>query len=172
MLYAYNGGITLGGIVSAFGDDLAFILDGFGRNKGLTAKLIDSSNNGDIFGKASQYVRSGGVLGTALGTELTAGTDNATSNNANKKFASNATGAGDRVGNSILSNGLNFGDIYTMTNIRAVYTNVDERLGIYSSAGGVIAYGLCKMTRMLNHGKVSSNDVAGGIVGSTYIFWY
>src|SRR5690606_39397687 len=44
----------------------------------------------------------------------------------------------------------------------------EERIGIYASAGGVIGYGLCEMKRMINHGRVSSTDVAGGIVGATY----
>lgn len=171
MVYAFDGGIVLGGVVAAFGDNSAAILSGHGQNTGIIAKLIDSSNNGDVYAKAPQFARAGGVLGIALGTEVTAGTDAATSSTGVvKKFATNTTGAGDPVANSILSNGLNFGNIYAFTNLRGEYTGVDQRLGIYSAAGGVIAYGLCKMTRMLNHGKISSNDVAGGIIGATYIF--
>lgn len=171
MVFGYNAGFVLGGVVAAFGDDAAAILSGHGQNTGMIAKLIDSANNGDVYGKAPQYVRAGGVLGIALGTEVTAGSDNATStNNVIRKFATNATGANDRVANSILSNGLNFGNIYVFTGTRANYTTTDQRLGIYGSAGGVIAYGLCKMTRMLNHGKITSNDIGGGIIGATYIF--
>lgn len=171
MVYAFDGGLVLGGVVAAFGDNAASILSGHGQNTGMIAKLIDSSNNGDVYAKAPQFARAGGVLGIALGTEVTAGTDTATSNTGViKKFATNTTGAGDPVANSILSNGLNFGNIYAFTNLRGEYTGIDQRLGIYSAAGGVIAYGLCKMTRMLNHGKISSNDVAGGIIGATYIF--
>lgn len=171
MVYAYNAGFVLGGVVAAFGDDAANILSGHGQNTGMIAKLIDSANNGDVYGKAPEYVRSGGVLGIGLGTEVTAGSDNATSTNGViRKFATNTTGPDDPVANSILSNGLNFGDIYAFTGVRAAYTTTNERLGIYGSAGGVIAYGLCKMTRMLNHGKIASNDVAGGIIGATYIF--
>lgn len=171
MVYAYNAGFVLGGVVAAFGDDAAAILSGHGQNNGMIAKLIDSANNGDVYGKAPEYVRSGGVLGIALGTEVTAGSDNASSTNGViRKFATNTTGPDDPVALSILSNGLNFGDIYAFTGVRANYSITNERLGIYGSAGGVIAYGLCKMTRMLNHGKISSNDVGGGIIGATYIF--
>lgn len=39
------------------------------------------------------------------------------------------------------------------------------RTGINASAGGVIAYGLTEMIRMINHGTISSTDVARGIIG-------
>ena len=170
MLYGFTGGLTLGGIVSAFGDDAALILTGHGKDKEIKAIVKDSANKGDVFGKATYYVRSGGVLAVALGTEITAGTDQANSSTQIRKFATNSTGANDRVANSELSNGLNFGNIYAVTDAKSVYASVSERKGIYGAAGGVIAYGLCKMVRMLNHCKVASTDVAGGIIGATYIF--
>jgi hypothetical protein len=45
-----------------------------------------------------------------------------------------------------------------------------ERPGINASAGGVIGYGLSEMRRMINHGEVISTDVAGGVVGATFVF--
>lgn len=45
-----------------------------------------------------------------------------------------------------------------------------ERPGINAAAGGVIGYGLSIMRRMMNHGQVSSTDVAGGVVGATVVF--
>ncbi len=45
----------------------------------------------------------------------------------------------------------------------------NDRPGIYAAAGGVIGYGLCKMRRMINHGTISGTEVAGGIVGATYV---
>ena len=45
-----------------------------------------------------------------------------------------------------------------------------ERPGINAAAGGVIGYGLSVMRRMMNHGQVSSTDVAGGVVGATVVF--
>lgn len=57
---------------------------------------------------------------------------------------------------------------YSVTKSHSTTVGTYQRIGIYSAAGGVIGYGLCVMRRMLNHGNVSSTDVAGGIVGATY----
>lgn len=56
------------------------------------------------------------------------------------------------------------------SNVR-VYMRVstEERPGINASAGGIIGYGLSIMRRMMNHGQVSSTDVAGGIAGATVV---
>ena len=53
-----------------------------------------------------------------------------------------------------------------------VYTrsSTQERPGINAAAGGVIGYGLSVMRRMVNHGQISSTDVAGGVVGATVVF--
>jgi hypothetical protein len=48
-------------------------------------------------------------------------------------------------------------------------TSSEERPGINASAGGVIGYGLSVMRRMMNHGQISSTDVAGGVVGATVV---
>ncbi|MBU1093098.1 MAG: hypothetical protein KKH01_01405 [Firmicutes bacterium] len=52
-----------------------------------------------------------------------------------------------------------------------IYTRsgTQERPGINASAGGVIGYGLSVMRRMINHGQISSTDVAGGVVGATVV---
>ncbi|PKK94365.1 MAG: hypothetical protein CVV60_06795, partial [Tenericutes bacterium HGW-Tenericutes-5] len=52
-----------------------------------------------------------------------------------------------------------------------IYTRsgTEERPGINASAGGVIGYGLSVMRRMMNHGQISSTDVAGGVVGATVV---
>ncbi|MDX9691385.1 MAG: hypothetical protein RBT45_02955, partial [Acholeplasmataceae bacterium] len=47
--------------------------------------------------------------------------------------------------------------------------STEERPGINASAGGIIGYGLSIMRRMMNHGQVSSTDVAGGIAGATVV---
>ena len=47
--------------------------------------------------------------------------------------------------------------------------STNERPGINASSGGVIGYGLSVMRRMLNHGEISSTDVAGGIAGATFV---
>ncbi|MDD3958343.1 MAG: hypothetical protein PHO96_05590, partial [Candidatus Izemoplasmatales bacterium] len=45
----------------------------------------------------------------------------------------------------------------------------NDRPGVYAAAGGVVGYGLSVMKNMLNHGTISGTDVAGGIVGATYV---
>jgi len=59
----------------------------------------------------------------------------------------------------------------TSGSVRAyVADSTEERPGINASAGGVIGYGLSVMRRMVNHGQISSTDVAGGVVGATVVF--
>ncbi len=173
LVYSYTGGIVLGGISALMADTNANILTDYGKGASITAEVLDTSNNGDIYAKANAYVRVGGIIGVALGLEITAGTDNATSSNAVKRFSSNVTGSQDPVSGSLVSNGLNFGNITAITNTIHTYstgsTGLAQRPGIFASAGGVVGYGLFRMKRMLNHGVVSSTDVAGGIVGGTYI---
>ena len=180
----YTGGLVLGGIVGALGDISGTELTGYKTYTGQApvAQVLDTANNGDVFGKAMEYVRSGGILGIALGVELASGTyeNRSTGTITAGPFTTAVIGSGDPVGQSLLSNGLNYGNIYAVTaNVGNYGTtfgtgsgNTDAnaiRPGINAVAGGVIAYGLTRMVRMLNHGVVSSTDVAGGIVGSTYI---
>ncbi len=184
LVFAYNGGLALGGVVSAMADTSATILAGYSDEVVEPAQIVDSSNNGNISGKANQYVRSGGILAVALGVELTAGTASIdSSNNGQKKFSWCTVGNGDRIANCKLSNGLNFGNITAISNKignldgtrvtsgqnNGSGTSQGRRPGIFACSGGVISYGLCIMTRMLNHGVIVSTDVAGGIVGATYV---
>lgn len=176
LVEGYTGGVTAGGIS-------AVILSG-------NSRIYDTANNGDVIAVANSYSRSGGVLATALYPEILGG------------GITSGMGLTDTIEISILSNGLNFGNITAITkNIvsyssstttsdtytypyliygsgtlyRAVrfyygtqYVASQERIAIYASAGGVIGYGLCTMSNMLNHGTISSTDVAGGIVGATF----
>ena len=172
LIYAYKGGLVLGGITAVVANTQANILSGIGQNVDIKAKVADTANNGDIYGKANEYVRSGGIVGVALGLEITAGTDNAQSSDTTKKYSYNSTQLQDPIALSTLSNGLNFGNIFAISNrintSPSTMTTAD-RPGVFSSAGGVVAYGLFIMNRMLNHGIISATDVAGGIVGATYI---
>ena len=164
---SFVGGITVGGIVGA-------VVDG-------TSRIYDAVNSGDIIGIAKNYVRSGGILAVALTSEVSAG----------------GVSASSTISNSILSNCINYGNVSAITQTIATYTptpttqsipyfaagdtgsgvtvSVDTRIGtqerppIYSCAGGVIGYGLSVMRRMVNHGGVSATDVAGGIIGATYV---
>ena len=173
----YTHGVTVGGIVG-------ITLTG-------NARVYDTANNGDIIALAYRYVRSGGVIAVSLYAEALAG-----------GITSGTHGLETTVSDSILLNGMNFGNIaavsfvigaystssYTtsITTLRygtgdplggttgiAVYPNTtigsNDRPGVYAAAGGVVGYGLSVMKNMLNHGTISGTDVAGGIVGATYV---
>ena len=169
----YDSGIVAGGVSAA-------AISGDSR-------IYDTANNGDVLVTTNKYVRAGGILGDALYDELDAG------------GITSSMGLVDDIEDSVLSNGLNLGNISALSNTIASYsTNQvnksfslrfgsgssystgntiyvtttegnDERPTIYSSAGGVIGYGLSEMKRMLNHGTISATDVAGGVVGATYV---
>jgi len=175
LVSSYNSGIVAGGVA-------AMVISG-------TSRIYDSANNGNVLVATNEYVRAGGILGVALYRESTVG------------GITSGMGLTDDIENSILSNGLNFGNISAMSNtigeystssttttsrsymdiyeyasnvyvdIASVTTTVgtQDRPAIYSSAGGVIGYGLSYMQRMLNHGTISATDVAGGVVGATYV---
>jgi len=170
LVSAYTGGVVVGGIVAA-------TLTG-------DARVYDTANNGNITALSNQFSRAGGVLGVSLYAEATSGGITA------------GMGLLDTIQNSILSNGLNLGDVSAITSVIGTYTttSTSQSFGIYyssgstgatysattttgtqerpqinASAGGVIGYGLSVMRRMLNHGTISSTDVAGGIVGATYV---
>ncbi len=169
----YDSGIVAGGISAA-------AISGDSR-------IYDTANNGDVLVTTNKYVRAGGILGDALYDELDAG------------GITSSMGLVDDIQNSVLSNGLNLGNISALSNTIATYQTgtyiqyeyiyhngshssyntfkdlfettygTDDRVTIYSSAGGVIGYGLSVMQRMLNHGTISATDVAGGVVGATYV---
>ena len=169
----YTAGMVAGGIVAA-------TIGGDGR-------VYDTANNGDITVVTYRLARAGGVLGVSLYDEAEGG------------GITSGMGLVDTIEDSVLSNGLNFGNVsaitsnigtyetgsYTLYN-QALYYNgsstyndmnyygittlgTDDRPQINASAGGVIGYGLSVMQRMLNHGTISSTDTAGGIVGATYV---
>ncbi|MDD3477805.1 MAG: hypothetical protein PHP32_02930, partial [Candidatus Izemoplasmatales bacterium] len=167
---SYTAGVVAGGVVAA-------TISG-------NARVYDTGNNGDITAVSYRFARAGGVLGVSLYAEATAGGITA------------GMGLVNTIENSILSNGLNFGNIAAITYDYGTYTTssstqnfqiyygsgstggyyyeqttsgTQERPEINAAAGGVIGYGLSIMRRMLNHGTISSTDVAGGIVGATYV---
>lgn len=137
---------------------------------GKNSYIYDAVNSGEVFSMAKNYARSGGILGVALWDEAMAGKvvpDE--SNDTNRQTRRNEINA------TVLSNCINFGTIAALTSTIATYsTNTNtangQRPTIYSCAGGVIGYGLSVMKRMLNHGDVYATDVAGGVVGATYVF--
>ncbi|HRY78366.1 MAG TPA: hypothetical protein P5154_06355, partial [Candidatus Izemoplasmatales bacterium] len=170
----YNSSVTAGGIV-------AIVLSG-------TSRIYDSANNGDITILSGYYVRAGGILGVSFAREAELGSITTTLGYENTT---------NPIATSKVANGLNFGNITALCNQVGAYTaaaaNHDDaisvaggssngaslyfigpigstsRPGVYACAGGVIGYGLCVMSRMLNHGTIASTDVAGGVVGATYV---
>lgn len=163
-------GIIAGGIAAAAADG--------------NSKIFDSANSGDIIAQSRNFARAGGVLALCLYVEMAAA-------DVGKDYYA------DDIDDSILSNCINYGDVSSVTKAIATYSNhptsqtfayyyggsqnggnvtitttegTNERPGVYASAGGVIGYGLSTMRRMINHGKVSSTDVAGGIVGATFVY--
>lgn len=165
---SFRGGITAGGVAAAVGAG--------------TSRIYDSANSGEVLAVAKNYARAGGILAVCLYSEITAGS-------VPTSFLVNT------IQSSILSNCINYGKISSVTKTIVEYSTktttsratqyyadtsdgrnsvtttegTNERPGIYSSAGGVIGYGLSVMRRMVNHGDVSSTDVAGGIIGATYV---
>jgi len=174
----YRGGISAGGVSS-------MVLGG-------NSRIYDSSNKGNILVKTSRFSRAGGVLGVSLFRESIAGN------------ITQEMGLVNDIQNSILSNGLNLGNISALTStienyltgsatrnlsllvgddtfysglsldrpVPLTYSDTagsEQRIPVHASAGGVIGYGLSTMKNMLNHGTISSTDVAGGVVGATYV---
>lgn len=182
----YSAGVVAGGVA-------AMVIDN-------NSRIYDSSNSGDVSVKTHRFSRVGGILGVSLYQESIAGGLNST----HGLNTSDGT-----VELSILSNGLNLGDITAITHViekyptsaitrtttlivgtqdpnninvspsnnpyRLIPYNYSDtngsgvRLPVYASAGGVIGYGLSFMRNMLNHGTISSTDVAGGVVGATFV---
>jgi len=180
LIESYTTGVVAGGISG-------MILSG-------SSRIYDTSNNGDVLVKTHRFSRAGGVLGVSLWRESDAGgLDQVTD------------GLENNIQNSVLSNGLNFGNVSALTTViedylttpaqrnltllvgnlpdppdlgstyrEIPYSYADtagsaQRLPVYASAGGVIGYGLSVMSNMLNHGTISSTDVAGGVVGATFV---
>ncbi|MBI9009461.1 MAG: hypothetical protein JEZ05_05465 [Tenericutes bacterium] len=175
LVKTYNSGIVAGGIS-------AMVIGG-------TSRIYDSANNGNVLVTAYKYVRAGGILGVSLYRESSVG------------GITSGMGLSNDIQNSILSNGVNLGNISAISNTIGSYSTSSTTTGsyymsisenspyissltipkvtttvgsgqrpeIYSSAGGVIGYGLSYMQRMLNHGTISATDVAGGVVGATYV---
>ncbi len=173
LISSYTAGVVAGGVVAA-------VISGDSR-------IYDAGNIGNVMTMSYRFARAGGVLGVALYAEADAG------------GITEDMDLEDTIENSVLANGVNFGDIAALTNQIGSYTEdphnesfamrygsgssytsgatisistieaSNERPRINASAGGVIGYGLSVMRNMLNHGAISSTDVAGGIVGATYV---
>ncbi len=103
VITSYNSGVTVAGIAA---------MAVYGRSR-----IYDTSNKGDVIGIANKFVRSGGVLGSALSQE-----SSSAGLTANTHYSS-ATNAPHAIGLSIISNGINYGDVQAIT----------EKIGSYGS---------------------------------------
>ena len=152
------------------------------------SRVYDSANNGVVIIKAYDYARAGGVVGVslyqeavALGITPTEGLEDSIqqsvlSNGLNFGMVSAITSVIGTYSETQIEETVTLflgdgtpnqtgGLTYTETTTEGTF----ERPPVHAVAGGVIAYGLSVMRRMLNHGEISSTDVAGGIVGATYV---
>ncbi len=175
---SYHGGVIVGGIAAFVGAE--------------DSRIYDTSNSGEIIGVNKAFARAGGIVAVVLAQELIAGNI--------QGFASTITSTTDLSSSRILNginysrvialtsiisqyddstpvnpqSRLYFypnGSTYYSTFTHPTTTKASgERPGINASAGGVIGYGLSEMRRMINHGEVISTDVAGGVVGATFVF--
>ncbi len=174
---AFTHGVTAGGVTG-------ITLSG-------NARVYDTANNGDVVAIAYRYARAGGIIATSLYSEAVAG-----------GISISVFGLSDSIEQSVLLNGMNFGNISAVTFVIGSYSTSpytsyntsfrygegdaaggttgvsinpntivasNDRPGVYAAAGGVVGYGLSVMRNMLNHGTISGTDVAGGIVGATYV---
>ncbi|MGI6781490.1 MAG: hypothetical protein ACOX56_01435 [Acholeplasmataceae bacterium] len=175
---SYHGGVIVGGVAAFVGAE--------------DSRIYDTSNSGEIIGVNKAFARAGGIVAVVLAQELIAGNI--------QGFASTITSTTDLSSSRILNginysrvialtsiisqyddstpvnpqSRLYFypnGSTYYSTFTHPTTTKASgERPGINASAGGVIGYGLSEMRRMINHGEVISTDVAGGVVGATFVF--
>ncbi|MBU1143478.1 MAG: hypothetical protein KKH92_07535, partial [Firmicutes bacterium] len=171
----YRYGIVLGGIAGA-------VLSSRSR-------IYDTANKGMIIAKSKNFTRAGGILASATFIELETGNIElfytSSNNNIRDSILTNSINYGNISAITITiseysSDNVNASvsnirydstlpvDWYSTTVVRT-RESTGERPGINASAGGVIGYGLSIMRRMLNHGEISSTDVAGGIAGATFV---
>ncbi len=156
LVESYSGGIIVGGVTSTITHGLS--------------RIYDTSNKGEIIGISNKFVRSGGVLGSALLFEI-----QSTKSGINSAYYSTTNSGDNYISNAIVANGINYADVQAVTQTIIEYSTTNntataERIGVHAAAGGVIGYGLTQMKRMINHGNISSTDVAGGVVGATMAY--
>ena len=171
----YESGVIVGGIAASIASQ--------------HSRVYDTSNGGDIIGVSMRFVRSGGIVAQSLPAELKAGLvykesdtnilGSIISNGINYSSVLAITSQISQYDrSSITPIGVSHRNLYVGgTNTGRTLSDLlypttvatSERPGIHSSAGGVIGYGLSEMRRMINHGRIVATDVAGGVVGATFI---
>ncbi|MFA7561145.1 MAG: lamin tail domain-containing protein [Candidatus Izemoplasmatales bacterium] len=176
LIQSYSTGILAGGVSAVVLNE--------------NSRIYDSSNGGDVLVKTFQFSRAGGILGVSLWQEANSGGIGTgmglTTSTGDSKLAN-----GLNFGNvSAITKIIEYYETdpitYVTRNLNLLvgtfsgndrpipYSYSDTsgsevRLPVHAVAGGVIGYGLSYMQNMLNHGTISSTDVAGGLVGATYV---
>lgn len=166
LITAFKGGVTIGGISAAVLSENSYI--------------VDSINSGDIIGISENYVRTGGIVGIASFDETGIASFI-------KKNLSNAN----------IRSVINYGNVNAITKNVKVYSSelvsctfkyyfdgdtptgddvtinttigTNEKLAVHASSGGILGYGHLTIHNVINHGRISSTDVAGGIIGTVFV---
>ncbi len=122
-----------------------------------TAKITNSTNDATIIGISKHYVRTAGALALNGLQEIKAGIVNITDYYATVNEANTA----------YIRGVINYGNIAAVSTTIGDYTLADKP-PVYASAGGILGYGILHINNAgaINHGEISSTDVAGGIVGT------
>jgi hypothetical protein len=174
----FRYGIIIGGIAGAVLSD--------------NSRIYDTANKGEIIAKSKNFTRAGGILASATYVELERGNIDLTytsyNNNIVDSILTNSINYGNVSALTITISEYSDSTVYTQAGgiefdsslpvyvYSSYYNNYawtksssGDRPGINAAAGGIIGYGLSVMRRMLNHGEISSTDVAGGIAGATFV---
>ncbi|BCR36238.1 hypothetical protein [Mariniplasma anaerobium] len=174
----FRYGVIIGGIAGAVLSD--------------NSRIYDTANKGEIIAKSKNFTRAGGILGSATYVELEKGNIALTYTSYNNyivdSILTNSINYGNVSALTVTISEYSDSTVYTTAGsiefdsslpvyvYSAYYNNYawtksssGDRPGINAAAGGIIGYGLSVMRRMLNHGEISSTDVAGGIAGATFV---
>ncbi len=182
---------TTGGVVLKF--RYGVIIGGIaGAVLSENSRIYDTANKGEIIAKSKNFTRAGGILGSATYVELERGnialTYTSSNNHIVDSILTNSINYGNVSALTVTISEYSDSTVYTQAGgiefdsslpvyvYSAYYNNYaytksssGDRPGINAAAGGIIGYGLSVMRRMLNHGEISSTDVAGGIAGATFV---
>ncbi len=153
----YKSGVVIGGIT-------AIVLSGYSR-------IYDVINNGNILAQSYYYARSGGILGVVSPYDVGGGAVEgyeASGTNLNVVLPTH-------LKHSVISNGLNYGNIYAVTAVIGVYNtanlNQTSENTYYNSNGNDTwpdqkAPSISFSTRRGTPARIALHSAAGGIIGS------
>ncbi|NLB84827.1 MAG: hypothetical protein GX794_01755 [Acholeplasmataceae bacterium] len=152
----YKTGVVIGGIASV-------VTSGYSR-------IYDSINSGNILAQSYYYTRSGGILGVVSPFDVSAGSVYGYTESHNVALDTH-------LKHSVISNGINYGDIYAISTVIGTYTNNSagsnsERLYLNISANDTwpsnttSSPAVNMSTRSSSTDRIAIYSAAGGIIGS------